>query len=114
MKRNIQSAILLSVILPVLLLAPFHRHHQATTSADCQECVAHQHHSGHIAVDGSLQDCLVCQLLGEAFLPSAGLTANPASLLIQDSGEKDFAQGSSAPILQHAPRAPPVFSFSPA
>lgn len=114
MKRNIQSAILLSVILPVLLLAPFHRHHRSPAAAACQECIAHQHHSGHIGTDGGLQECLICQLLGEAFLPAAGLTLNPASLFIQDYGEAVLVQSRTTPILEHAPRAPPVFSFSPA
>ena len=77
LKRRISGFILLSVILPMVFLAPFHHHdehHHADIS--CEQCAHHQPHPGHLSDESDTDDCLICQLLAQQYVPSADLVAD--------------------------------------
>ncbi len=100
---------LLSVILPVVFLTPFH-HHSETHLSDisCDECACHQPHSGHLSDGQGTDDCLVCQLLAQQYTPSSVLAV---SLPSSDSAtvQCDFSDAVIACFTHHSsPRAPPV------
>ncbi len=56
---------LLTVYLSMLLVASLHVHAKAFHAiTDCEQCVHHQVHNGHLtASDGGQHDCLLCQFL---------------------------------------------------
>ena len=109
LKRRISALFLLSVVLPVVFLAPFH-HHDEPLPADisCEECAHHQSHPGHLSEGHGTDECLVCQFLAQQFTPSAG----PAVLFLS-SGIIAFVCDRSDDVLlplnhHSSPRAPPV------
>ncbi|MBQ6911518.1 MAG: hypothetical protein IJQ35_05050 [Bacteroidales bacterium] len=110
MKRNIQSVFLLSVILPIFLFAPFHHHHQADTALSCHDCVADQHHSGHITDGGTLSECLVCHFMGLACLPVPSQHVSSFTLHLQDCEQYISPARVDATPRHNASRAPPVSS----
>ena len=107
--RRIFAAWLLSVILPVVFLAPFHHHHQdSLEDIRCEACTQHIPHQGHLTPGTGTDDCLVCQLLSQQYIPSIGLAVNwlsseMATVIgrISDDVTLCFTHLSS-------PRAPPV------
>ena len=75
--RRIFAAWLLSVILPVVFLAPFHHHHRdALEDIHCEACSQHIPHQGHLTPGTGTNDCLVCQLLSQQYVPAPGLAVN--------------------------------------
>ena len=109
--RTAIAVLLLSVILPMTLVLPFHHHETEESSAlSCDLCTRHQPHSGHLTAEGHLDNCLVCQFLGISYLPEESVAAPSVPV-----SHADLAGGAaeSAPSVQlqlHSPRAPP-FSF---
>ena len=71
--RRIVSTFLLAIILPIIFLAPFH-HHDEPLSPDisCDACAHHEPHPGHLSENPGTHDCLICQLLGQQYVPSVG------------------------------------------
>ena len=58
--RRIFAAWLLSVILPVVFLAPFHHHHRdALEDIHCEACSQHIPHQGHLTPGTGTDDCLI-------------------------------------------------------
>ncbi|MBP5636618.1 MAG: hypothetical protein J6X25_03765 [Bacteroidales bacterium] len=71
LKQRISSLIMLSEILPMVLIAPFH-HHQEPVREDiqCESCSQHKPHSGHLTTQSSTDECLICRLLAQQFSPA--------------------------------------------
>jgi len=71
LKRRIFAAWLLSVVLPMVFLAPFH-HHDLGQLEDvfCADCSQHLPHHGHLSAGTATGECLVCQLLFQQFVPA--------------------------------------------
>jgi len=69
-KRYFSSWALLAVFLPMLLLSSFHVHPEAHVEGDdCEECVHHLPHAGHISnLTVCSFDCVLCQFLTLPFL----------------------------------------------
>ena len=78
--RTAIAVLLLSIVLPMALVLPFH-HHEAEESAldSCEFCSHHLPHQGHLASNSQIDNCLICQLLGVSYLPeeSAGAPCKP-------------------------------------
>lgn len=67
-KANISAWVLLSVFVPMLLLSAFHIHVPEERVVDCEQCVEHVHHAGHITqASASVDDCLLCRVLHTPF-----------------------------------------------
>ncbi len=63
-KTHISAWILLSVLVPMLLLSAFHIHAPVEQAVDCEQCVAHMHHAGHITqASASVDDCVLCRMM---------------------------------------------------
>ena len=77
LKRRISGFLLLSVILPMVILAPFH-HHDGHDHAgiSCEECAHHHPHPGHVSDESDTDECLICQFLAQQYIPSADLVAD--------------------------------------
>ena len=104
--RRISSTFLLAIILPIIFLAPFHHHEEPLASdISCDACAHHQPHPGHLSEQPGTHDCLICQLLNNAFVSlnldwnlaqnhfyAAGgtETATPAYLLLGASAGTDL------------------------
>ena len=71
LKRRIFAAWLLSVVLPMVFLAPFH-HHGPEQREDvfCEDCSQHLPNHGHLSAGSATGECLVCQLLFQQYVPS--------------------------------------------
>lgn len=109
--RRAISVLLLSVVLPMTLVLPFH-HHQAEEQAHepCELCATHQSHPGHLESAGQMDNCLICQFLGVTYLPEESVDA-PS----RQDARTTFVAGPSTsvptvPLLNFSSRAPP-FSF---
>ena len=108
-KERLHAMALLAVLLPVLFAAPFHHHDPAFHSdTECDACLHHQPHQGHLSGGDSIGDCLLCHFLCEPFV-SAPETRLPGCISVL---RKDFAAGAGCFVsfvhLLTSPRAPPV------
>ena len=109
MKQRVSSFLLLSVILPMLLLAPFHRHAEVPRDdLQCESCSQHLPHPGHLTSRSCTDECLICRLLCQQFSPSDNFVESvltpertPDSGFCSDDVPNCFTRHSS-------PRAPPV------
>ena len=74
-KRDISAFFLLAIYVSILLFSSFHVHSQALSlSDDCEQCVNHVPHSGHLSpVDGAQHVCLLCQFLNLTFIAATGV-----------------------------------------
>ena len=109
MGRRISANFLLSIVLSIVFLAPFH-HHDEPLAQDisCDDCTHHQPHPGHLSEKAGTDECLICQLLAQVYVPTAGPVVNHLSpdcitMVSNDSGDVIL---SFTP--QSSPRAPPV------
>ena len=67
-KEQISSWILLSVFLPMMLFSYLHVHVERYEMIDCDACVEHMHHAGHITSQvTTVDDCLLCRFLGQQY-----------------------------------------------
>ncbi len=109
LKRRISGFILLSVILPMVFLAPFHHHDEHDHGGiSCEECAHHQPHPGHVSDESDTDECLICQFLAQQYIPSADLVAD---LFASECGT--FAGCPAGGLIlrstrQFSSRAPPV------
>jgi len=114
MGRHISAWLMLSVLLPVVFVAPFHHHHDEHlgTEAACEDCAHHLPHPGHLSGVSDTDDCLICQFLAEQYIPSSGLVVDlVASELVTLAGDLSDAF-IPCPVYLPSSRAPPVsFSF---
>ena len=110
-KYRVYGIVLLMVILPVIIAVPFH-HHALPASAEisCESCVHHLPPSGHLSGTVVISDCVVCQLLGAAFLSVESLLVTAFSVLMQLLATPLRLQQRSAVCISRSTRAPP-FSF---
>lgn len=107
--RRISSAILLSVFLPIVLLAPFHHHQQPSLEdVSCEACSQHQPHPGHLSSNTGTDDCLICQLLGQQYFPSEGIAFRMSQPACEPISEVAPAGITSFVYSLSSPRAPPV------
>ena len=109
LKRRISTFILLSVLLPIVFVAPFHHHDEnLLTDIPCEDCSHHQPHPGHLGNKTGAEDCFLCQLLAQLFIPSVGPVLN----LLSSDSTPVFGHLSDAAVLcfthHSSPRAPPV------
>ena len=66
---------MLSVLLPMLLVAPFHHHADPVREDDpCESCSQHKPHPGHLTAQICTDECLVCRILYQQYTTSAVLT----------------------------------------
>ena len=69
LREQISAWILLSVFLPTILLSCLHIHSLPSTPIDCDDCVEHVHHAGHITQYSSpVDDCVVCRFMSQRFI----------------------------------------------
>ena len=88
--RTAIAVLLLSVVLPMTLVLPFHHHETEQSAADsCELCANHQPHPGHLESVSHLDDCLICQLLGVSYLreESVGAPSKPSCSVSLFAGE---------------------------
>lgn len=99
-KRRIIAAWLLSVILPVVGLAPFHHHPEPEQDISCEACSRDLPHPGHLTDNVSLDHCIVCQLLTELYVPA-------------DAMAVQWVRSASRALACPVSDAVPVVSFQP-
>ena len=70
-RRRIASWVLLAVFLPMLVLSAFHIHdYQAAADDECEACVQHVPHEGHLYSHAFvIHACVLCQLTTLSYLP---------------------------------------------
>ena len=109
--RTVIAVLLLSVVLQMTLLLPFHHHeHPDPEELSCELCEHHQPHPAHLSASAQPDNCLICQFLGVSYLPEASAEA-PAG-----TGKGialHLALSKKAPVVQLtllSTRAPP-YSF---
>ncbi|MBR5176639.1 MAG: hypothetical protein IKW89_12025 [Bacteroidales bacterium] len=106
--RTAIAVLLLSVVLPMTLVLPFHHHETGASSLlSCEQCTNHQPHPGHMGSSDQQDDCLVCQFLSVAFLPEDSVDA---PFRPECTGEPDSSltvSVHSAQVQTLSSRAPP-------
>lgn len=108
-QRRITARLLLSVFVPMLLLASLH-HHGALTDVEntCVQCEHHQPHDGHMSSQSvSLHDCVLCQFTTLPFLRVSDVTVAVVShvkAVAVVSLSQEVVVGA---VSAHAGRAPP-------
>jgi hypothetical protein len=93
----------------MVFIAPFHHHEEQPQSViSCEECTHHLPHPGHLSQESGSDGCLVCQLLAQVYVPTAG----PLVSLLSPDGVT-VVNGYSGDVIpcftpKSSPRAPPV------
>lgn len=109
LKRRISADFLLSIVLSIVFLAPFHHHDQPLTQViSCDDCSHHQPHPGHLSENPGTDECLICQLLAQVYVPTIGPAVNLSSsdcVTIDSDFSDDVILSFTS---QSSPRAPPV------
>ena len=108
LKKRISALLMLAVILPAVLIAPFHHHHQLPTDSNCHSCAQHQPHQGHLNTNTGTDDCLICQLLGQQYVPSEGIEVCFNAAIFTPSPEEFPEDAATLVHNPSSPRAPPV------
>ena len=109
LKRLISAYVLLSIVLSIVFLIPFH-HHNETLQQEiaCEDCSHQQPHPGHLSENPGTDDCLICQLLAQLYMPTVGPVVNLLSsdrITIVNDFTGDIILSFTP---QSSPRAPPV------
>lgn len=102
------AAWLLSVVLPMVLVVPFHHHEEEYSDFECELCAHHQPHEGHLASSSRIDNCLICQFLGVSYLPEASTSAPFVPDAKADVACQPVEACLAAPLQLHSSRAPPV------
>ena len=109
--RTALAVLLLSVVLPMTLVLPFHHHEAGEASlSSCDECTNHQPHPGHMGSSDPGDHCLVCQFLSVTFLPEESAEAPARPECGRETGSVLAVAVLSAQVQTLSTRAPP-FSF---
>ena len=109
--RTAIAVLLLSVVLPMTLVLPFHHHDTEESAADsCEQCTNHQPHSGHMGSSDPGDNCLICQFLGVTFLPEESIEAPSRPECDSEPASVRTAFVHSVQVQTLSTRAPP-FSF---
>ena len=109
--RTAIALLLLSVVLPMTVVVPFHHHDPpAQEERSCDLCAHHQPHPAHLSASDQPDHCLICQFLGASYLPEQS-AAVPA-FLPDGSGLLSVPAQDVLPVVLefHCSRAPP-YSF---
>ena len=78
--RTVIAVLLLSVVLQMTLMLPFHHHgHPDQEEPSCELCEHHEHHPAHLSSSAQPDNCLICQFLGVSYLPEASAEAPAAT-----------------------------------
>ena len=82
-KRQFAARVLLSVFIPIMLLAILHRHPESEPHGNaCVMCLNHVHHPGHVSTAAfNVHDCVLCSFLGFRYLLSK-VADLPVALLL--------------------------------
>jgi hypothetical protein len=69
-KRKLASWALLSVFVPMMMLAAFHVHQgSGVAESECVECLHHIHHAGHLTTAAAnIHNCVLCQFISLPFI----------------------------------------------
>ena len=109
--RAVIAVLLLSVVLQMTLVLPFHHHeHPDQEELSCELCEHHQPHPDHLSSSVQPDNCLICQFLGGSYLPESSAEAPAATqrgLALHPVLSKEV---SSVPLTLLSTRAPP-YSF---
>lgn len=109
MGRRISTSFILSIVLSIVFVAPFHHHdEQLLHEISCDECVHHQPHSGHLSEKLGTDECLICQLLAQVYVPTAGPVVNLLSSDCVTIDNNFLGDVILRFTIQSSPRAPPV------
>ena len=74
--RAVIAVLLLSVVLQMTLVLPFHHHgHPDLEELSCELCEHHEPHPAHLSSSAQPDNCLICQFLGVNYLPEAPAVA---------------------------------------
>ena len=108
-KQRISAFLMLSVLLPMLLVAPYH-HHSDPVQEDvpCESCSQHKPHPGHLTAQICTDECLVCRILYQQYAPSADLAVSILSLERTVDSDRLTEDIPICFIHHSSPRAPPV------
>lgn len=109
LRRNISANVLLSIVLSIVFLAPFHHHQQPLLQEiSCDDCTHHQPHPGHLSEKPGTDECVICQLLAQVYVPTAGPVVSDLFLDCITT-VSDFCGDVILPFTSpSSPRAPPV------
>lgn len=109
--RTAIAVLLLSVVLPITLVLPFHHHEIEEVALEpCELCATHQSHPGHLVAANPMDNCLVCQFLGVTYLPEETADAPAKPHVVSAFFAGPAASVASVSLLNLSTRAPP-FSF---
>lgn len=109
-RERLYAFLLASVFMPMLLLAPFHSHeeHQNRPADDCECCINHTPHDGHISDESPIPQCVLCNFVWAQYLPQQKCQLTDFEVwvceFIQTSENFYILQ---SPLVK-SPRAPPV------
>lgn len=106
--RTAIAVLLLSLVLPMTLVLPFH-HHETVESAlePCELCATHQSHPGHLVSASPMDNCLICQFLGISYLPEESVDAPAKPDVFSTFPAGPAASVPSVSLLNLSARAPP-------
>ena len=106
--RTAIAVLLLSVVLPMALVLPFH-HHDCSEHEEhvCELCEHHLPHPAHLSSDEHADDCLICQFLGISYLPEASAGIPTAQSDISTCCAIPSNDAPSAQVEHLSTRAPP-------
>ena len=109
LKRRIFAAWLLSVVLPMVFLAPFHHHElEQREEVFCEDCSQHLPHHGHLSAGSATGECLVCQLLFQQFVPAESTVIRSYLSDSETYVLSAYDEAVFLPFQPASPRAPPV------
>lgn len=67
-RTTLFALLMLLAYVPAVLLVSLHTHHaEGFAKYECDDCVHHRVHSGHIAPDTGLHLCLLCQFAQQSY-----------------------------------------------
>jgi len=74
-KRRLSAWLLLLVFVPMMVATSLHVHDVAALSvAECEQCLHHVHHDGHIGTYAeNIHDCVLCQFANLPFIAATAV-----------------------------------------
>lgn len=109
-KRRLSAWMLLSVFVPMLLLASLHVHQESDmATVSCTDCANHIAHSGHLSlqtIHGT--SCVLCQFVSLPFIAATVTLLAVACAYTATQCVTRFVPCQAGVNLLYQPRAPPV------